>query len=145
MGSIRLPRSSLGDYGNGVHLHEIVRVRQPRDECHRDGGRVGGLAPDALEALDAVTLVDRPTGFNAALELGKTALKRLPDMPNKRLVFLGDGQRTSLPAGGLAQSLSGEGAPSDVQIVSLAPHAPENAWIAEWHAVDGAGACGFTG
>lgn len=97
---------------------------------------------DALEALDAVTLVDRPAGFNAALELGKTALKRLPDMPNKRLVFLGDGQRTSFPAGGLAPSLSGEGAPSDVQIVSLAPPAPENAWIAEWRAVDGAAAPG---
>ena len=97
---------------------------------------------DALEALDAVTLVDRPAGFNAALELGKSALKRLPDMPNKRLVFLGDGQRTSFPVGGLAQSLSGEGAPSDVQIVSLAPQAPENAWVAEWRAVDGAAAPG---
>jgi hypothetical protein len=97
---------------------------------------------DALEALDAVALVDRPAGFNAALELGREALRRLPDMPNKRLVFVGDGQRTNFPAGGLEQSLAGPDAPSDLQIVSLAAPNAENAWVAELRAVDGAAAPG---
>jgi hypothetical protein len=88
----------------------------------------------ALEALDSIRPVDRRAGVDAAVELGKQALKRLPDMPNKRVVLLGDGQKINFPADGIAARAAELG---DVQLVVLRPEPLENAWVAELSALDG--------
>lgn len=94
---------------------------------------------DALDSLREVTLVDRAASFDAALDLGRAALARLPDLPNKRFVFIGDGQRTNFPAAGLGSRLAPDAdAPRDVQLVALSPENGENAWVAELRAVEGA-------
>lgn len=93
----------------------------------------------ALEALDAVRSVDRRAGIDAALELGKQALRRLPDMPNKRTVLVGDGQKINFPADGAAARAAELG---DVQLVVVRPDVVENAWVAELRAVDGVAAAG---
>jgi hypothetical protein len=88
----------------------------------------------ALEALDAIRPVDRRAGVDAALELGKQALRRLPDMPNKRVVLLGDGQKINFPADGIGPRAAELG---DVQLVVLRPEPLENAWVADLRATDG--------
>ncbi len=89
----------------------------------------------ALEALDAVAIVDRKAGLEAALGLAEQALARLPDLPNKRVVFVGDGQKINFPADGLGDRFAELG---DVQLVALGPTTTDNAWVADVRAVDGA-------
>lgn len=88
----------------------------------------------ALEALDVIRPVDRRAGIDATIELGKQALQKLPDMPNKRVVLLGDGQKINFPADAIAARAAELG---DVQLVVLRPEPLENAWIAELSALDG--------
>jgi hypothetical protein len=93
----------------------------------------------ALDALDAIFPVDRKAGIDGALGLAEEALKRLPDMPNKRVVFAGDGQRINFTGEGWGSRAAALG---DVQIVSLGPSVAENAWIADLSLLDGAAVAG---
>jgi hypothetical protein len=98
----------------------------------------------AIEALDAVEAVDRKAGLNAALDLAQAALRRLPDMPNKRVVFVTDGQRNNFPAEEATKRLADEasGLGGDVQVMTLAAGPTDNAWISELRAIDGAAVAG---
>ncbi len=98
----------------------------------------------AIEALDAVETVDRKAGLNAALDLAQAALRRLPDMPNKRVVFVTDGQRNNFPAEEATKRLADEasGLGGDVQVMTLAAGPADNAWISELRAIDGAAIAG---
>ncbi|MCE9604530.1 MAG: VWA domain-containing protein [Planctomycetia bacterium] len=98
----------------------------------------------ALEALDAVETVDRKAGLNAALDLAQAALRRLPDMPNKRVVFVTDGQRVNFPAEEATKRLVDEasGLGGDVQVLTLNAGPTDNAWLSDLRAVDGAAVAG---
>jgi hypothetical protein len=84
---------------------------------------------DALEALDAVAVVDRSAGAHRMVELIERACERAPDLANKRAVLIGDQQAINWPAGGLDAKLKEL---RDVQVVQVAPDEPENAWIADF-------------
>jgi hypothetical protein len=88
----------------------------------------------ALEALDAIRPVDRRAAADAAIELAKQALRRLPDLPNKRVVFVGDAQKINFSADGLAKRAAELG---DVQIAVVRPDVLDNAWVAELRCEDG--------
>lgn len=98
----------------------------------------------ALDALNEVKTVDRKAGLNAALDLAQAALRRLPDMPNKRVVFVTDGQRVNFPAEEATKRLVDEasGLGGDLQVLTLSAGPSDNAWISELRAIDGAAVAG---
>jgi len=98
----------------------------------------------ALDALGALVTVDRKAGLNAALDLAQAALRRLPDMPNKRVVFVTDGQRINFPSADATKRLVDEasGLGGDLQVLTLAAGPTDNAWVSELRAIDGAAVAG---
>src|SRR3712207_1157284 len=44
-------RSLLWNDRNGVDLHQVIRVRQPRHEQESDQGRIGPVAPHTLKCF----------------------------------------------------------------------------------------------
>ncbi|MBS0261883.1 MAG: BatA domain-containing protein, partial [Planctomycetes bacterium] len=89
---------------------------------------------DAREALSRIEIVDRSAVLAAAVDLAAQACKLAPEVPTKRVIFVGDQQRLNWPAGGaddIVKSLP------DVQIVQVAGEASRaNAWIADFRLQD---------
>lgn len=88
---------------------------------------------DALEALDAVAIVDRAAVMPRVFDLVKDAAARAPDLPAKRIVVIGDQQQGNWPQSAFERV---EGDLADVQVVRVAAERPDNAWIAEFRVVD---------
>ena len=89
---------------------------------------------DARDALKKVHVVDRVgTGAQAA-DLALQACEQAPDLPAKRVVFLGDQQNTNWPHGSLSAQLAKL---PEMQIVHIAAENPENAWVSEFRVQDG--------
>jgi hypothetical protein len=86
---------------------------------------------DARDALEQIQVADRSASAAQAIDLAVEACQKHPDMPAKRVVFLGDQQRINWPAGSHLQQLP------DVQIVSVTPDEIENSWIADFRVQDG--------
>jgi hypothetical protein len=91
-------------------------------------------ASDARDALARIEVVDREASFSAAVDLATEACDLDPELPTKRVILIGDQQRTNWPAGGIDQALK---AVPDLQIVQVSPvDAPANAWIADFRIQD---------
>lgn len=96
---------------------------------------------DALEAVKAVPLVDRMGTAAAAEALAARAAQAAMDMPEKRIVFLGDQQainwagRDRAAAGGGDTQASPE--PPEIQVVSVAPLDRDNSWVDSLRVEDG--------
>lgn len=89
---------------------------------------------DAREALGRIEIVDRPAVFSAAVDLAAQACTLAPEVPAKRVVFVGDQQRLNWPAGGADAAVKSL---PDVQIVQIAPDEPRtNAWVADFRLQD---------
>ena len=90
---------------------------------------------DAREALQRISVVDRMGSAVQAADLALAACKLAPDIPAKRVVFLGDQQAGSWPNSGIAEQF--EKLP-EAQVVRLGPEVDaENAWVADFHLQDG--------
>jgi hypothetical protein len=89
---------------------------------------------DAREALQKIKVVDRSGTAAQAIDLAAEACRQAPDLPSKRVVFLGDQQVSNWPAGTLAAQM--EKLP-EMQVVHIAAESPENAWIADFRLQDG--------
>ncbi|HEX4149737.1 MAG TPA: BatA domain-containing protein, partial [Pirellulales bacterium] len=89
---------------------------------------------DALEALEAIAVVDCQTSAVQALDMAREACQRVSQPAAKRVVFLGDQQAINWPSANLDQQL-GQGV--DLQVVQVAPDRPENAWVADLRLEDG--------
>ena len=89
---------------------------------------------DALEALDAIELVDRQGSATEALDLACEACRRTQDPATKRIIFVGDQQAINWPTD-LAQGALAD--LPDLQIVQVAAEKPENAWVADVRVPDG--------
>ena len=88
---------------------------------------------DALEALNAIVVVDRSANGAEAANRAIEACKRAPELPAKRVALIGDQQAINWPEGS-AEALKKL---PEVQIVQIAPQQPENTWIADFHVQDG--------
>ena len=88
---------------------------------------------DALNALDAIKVVDRQGSASQALELARQVCQLTPK-PAKRIVFIGDQQSINWPADSLAPQLAEL---PDLQIVQIAADGAENAWVADLRLQDG--------
>ena len=89
---------------------------------------------DAREALSKIEVVDRTGTAAQAADLALEAKDTVPDMPAKRVVFLGDQQVINWPAESLSAQLKDL---PEMQVVSIAPQASENTWISDFTLQDG--------
>ena len=89
---------------------------------------------DALEAVAATEAVDPAATAAKALDLAMDACRRVPDMPAKKIVLIGDGQVTGQPAEALAPQLGR--LPVPVETIPVGAVEPENAWIADFKLQD---------
>lgn len=89
---------------------------------------------DAREALAKLKVVDRSGTAGQAADLALEACRLAPDLPAKRVVFLGDQQTGNWPTGGLAEQLKQL---PEMQVVHIGPDSIENAWVADFRLQDG--------
>ncbi|HEX3658688.1 MAG TPA: BatA domain-containing protein [Pirellulales bacterium] len=89
---------------------------------------------DALEALEAIAVVDCQASAAQALDMAREACVRTPAPAAKRLVLIGDQQAINWPSTPITEQL---GPDADLQIVQVAPEHPDNAWVADLRVEDG--------
>lgn len=100
-------------------------------------------AEDTKEALDAITVVDRPGSAAAVVDLAARAAQLAADLPDKRVVFIGDQQAVTWPsdAGSLLAKetgADGQGLRFDgIQVVQVAPDSTDNTWVESLRLEDG--------
>ncbi|MCA9070057.1 MAG: BatA domain-containing protein, partial [Planctomycetaceae bacterium] len=89
---------------------------------------------DALDALDNIEVVHRRSTAALAIQLAKEACKQVPELPSKRVVFLGDQQVSNWPSESLNSELANL---PELQIVKVSAEAPENVWVSDFEIQDG--------
>jgi len=89
---------------------------------------------DVRDALETIQVTDRAGSAAQMIDLAQDACRRHPDVPSKRVIFLGDQQRTGWPAESLAAQLKEL---PDLQVVAIQPDEIENTWIADFRVQDG--------
>ena len=89
---------------------------------------------DAVEAVEAIVLVDRAGSTAAAIDLSAQAAAQSPDLPDKRFVFIGDQQGVTWPAD--PAGLLTEAVP-ELQVVSVPPAEIDNTWVESLQLEDG--------
>ena len=96
---------------------------------------------DAVEAIDAIRVIDRAGTVAQAVDLATQAAERVVDLADKRIVFLGDQQIAGWPADpkSLLVTTDGQGSrpPLDMQAVAVAVREPDNTWVESFAVVDG--------
>ncbi len=104
-------------------------------------GSAGGISHDAYrtkedarDALAKIEVVDRAGTAAQAADLAREAMKLVPDLEAKRVVFLGDQQVVNWPAESLAALLKDL---PPMQVVAIAPEEPENTWVDSFTVQDG--------
>lgn len=89
---------------------------------------------DAIEAIDKIEVVDRAGSAAQAADIAIQASRQVPELPNKRVVFLGDQQVVNWPSESIAAALKDL---PEMQVVSIAPDEIENSWIDSFKLEDG--------
>lgn len=89
---------------------------------------------DARDALNNIEVVDRRGTAALAIQLAKDACKQVPELPSKRVVFLGDQQVSNWPAESLNNELTNL---PELQIVKVSADTPENVWVSDFEIQDG--------
>ena len=89
---------------------------------------------DARDALRRIELVDRSASVAQAADLALEACNRVPELPSKRIILIGDQQLANWPAGSLAAQFKPL---PEIQFVQVAADRPQNAWVADFHLQDG--------
>ncbi len=89
---------------------------------------------DARDALDKIEVVDRTGGASQAADLARQAIAQVPDMPAKRVAFVGDQQLIDWPSESLSEQLKDL---PELQVVALGAEDHENSWIADFSIMDG--------
>jgi len=90
---------------------------------------------DALDAVDRIEPVDRATNPTETIDLALDVCRRVPDMPEKRIVLIADQQVAGWPIGSLESHL--KQLPAPLEVVDVQPEEIENAWIADFWLQDG--------
>jgi hypothetical protein len=119
----------LGQLPPGSRI-SVVPLCGPRSEFTLEPFR---SLDDARDALKKIRVVDREGTAGQAADLALDACRLAPDLPAKRVVFLGDQQEANWPRGQIEQL---EKLP-EMQIVHIGAETFENAWIEEFRLQDG--------
>ena len=89
---------------------------------------------DARDALDKIVVVDRTGNAPQAADLARQAIAQVPDMPAKRVAFIGDQQSIDWPSESLAQQLRDL---PELQVVAIGGEEHENSWVSDFTVMDG--------
>ncbi len=89
---------------------------------------------DARDALNGIEVVDRRGTAAMAIQLASAACEQVPELPAKRVVFLGDQQVSNWPAESMKAELARL---PELQIVKVANETPENVWVSDFRIQDG--------
>ena len=89
---------------------------------------------DARDALDKIEVVDRAGSAAQAADLARQAIAQVPDMPAKRVAFIGDQQSIDWPVESLSEQLKDL---PELQVVSVAAEDHDNTWISDFSIMDG--------
>ena len=92
---------------------------------------------DAYEALSAITPVDRRATAARAIDLALEACRRVPEMPAKQILLVGDQQVVGTVPDSLSPQLARLRSP--VRTILVAAQEPENAWISQFKLQDDVG------
>lgn len=99
---------------------------------------------DALEAVAAVPVVDRMGTAAAAEALAKRAADAVPDLPEKRIVFIGDQQAINWEGRDRDRPEAAAGTPGmergdgpEIQVVAVAAPDRDNSWVDSLRIDDG--------
>lgn len=88
---------------------------------------------DARDALARIEVVDRSGTAGQAADLALEACEQVPELPAKRVVFIGDQQAINWPSGALSEQLKKL---PEMQLVPVGADELENAWIADFRVQD---------
>ena len=89
---------------------------------------------DARDAVSRIEIVDRSALFSAVVDEAAQACTLSPEVPSKRVVFVGDQQKLNWPSHSNEEGLK---ALADVQVVQIAPDEQRtNAWVADFRLQD---------
>ena len=91
---------------------------------------------EAREAVAAVPVVDRMGTAAAAEALALRAAAAVPEMPEKRIVFIGDQQAVNWSTPGRGAAAPPPDRP-EMQVVSVAPPDRDNSWVEAFRIEDG--------
>ncbi|MDB5384854.1 MAG: hypothetical protein JWM11_500 [Planctomycetaceae bacterium] len=119
----------LGQLPTGSRV-SVVPLCGPRSEFTLEPFR---SLDDARDALRKIRVVDREGTAGQAADLALDACRLAPDLPAKRVVFLGDQQEENWPRGQLDQLQK----LPEMQIVQIGADTVENAWIEKFRLQDG--------
>lgn len=97
-------------------------------------GEVYRTKQDVRDALEHIQVADRAGSAAQGIDLALEACQKHPAMPTKRVIFLGDQQRSGWLAGTLAAQLKQL---PDLQVVAVTPDENENSWVADFRLQDG--------
>jgi len=95
---------------------------------------------DALEAVEAIEVVDRAARGHETLDLALEACRRMPTMRAKRVVLITDQQFERWPVESLTdqlRQLGDQGVAGGVEVVDVIAPEVENAWISDFKLRDG--------
>jgi hypothetical protein len=90
---------------------------------------------DAIDAINAVSLVDRSAKAAAVLDLAQAACRRIASPSTKQIIFLSDQQAINWPQESLAPQI--EKLAGLLQLVQVGASGEENAWISDFRLQDG--------
>lgn len=89
---------------------------------------------DARDAIERIEVVDRAGTALEAIELAAQACERAPELPVKRVVFLGDQQQAAWPAETLEAALARL---PELQVAQVGAGPRENVWVSSFRLQDG--------
>ncbi len=89
---------------------------------------------DAREALEKIEVVDRAGTAPQAADLARQAIAQVPDMPAKRIAFVGDQQNIDWPSESLSDQLRDL---PELQVVAIGGEERENSWVSDFTLMDG--------
>lgn len=89
---------------------------------------------DAREALQRIAVVDRAGSALTAIELAAQACQQAPELPTKRVIFIGDQQVSNWPADAFDAALDRL---AELQVVQVGSGPRENLWVSDFRVQDG--------
>lgn len=105
--------------------------------CGLPGAAPAAVYPskeDAVDALSAVKTVDRGASAAAAIDMALEACARVPELPVKQMVLIGDQQLLGQARAPLAPQL--KRLPGRLETIAVTAKDPENAWVADFRLQD---------
>ena len=89
---------------------------------------------DALEGIDSIQIVDQSGTASQAAEIAKKECDRVPEIPTKKIYFIGDQQRINWPKNSIDAELKNL---NEMRVVQVDIPNKSNAWVDDFYLQEG--------